>query len=97
MTIGIGISLPHASSLDLVYHHYRLAEPARILRNARLEATLTGEHRDVGQEVDFVLAVEEWERVEFELRAGSFEARRAFGEREGKWSYECLLAMRIAS
>jgi hypothetical protein len=34
-----------------------------------------------------VLALEEWERLEFEFIASAFRAARAFGKEEGTWSY----------
>jgi hypothetical protein len=95
LTLGVGISLFRSSSLDLVYHDYRLDEPADSLRDARLEATLTGQHRDLGREVDLVFALEEWERLEFELIASAFRAGRAFGRDHREWSYGGLVAMRI--
>jgi hypothetical protein len=73
-----------------------LAEPAFFLRDARLEATLTGEHRDLGHEFDVVLALEEWERIEFELIGSALRPGRAFGKNRGDWSYGGFFAMRIA-
>ena len=84
LTVGAGLSLLRSSSLDLVYHYYRLDEPALFLRDARLEATLTGEHRDLGHGVDLVLALEEWERLEFELIGSAFRPGRAFGKDRGR-------------
>ncbi len=96
LTLGSGLSLFQSSSLDLVYHYYRLAKPAPFLRDARLEATLTGEHRNLGQGIDLVLALEEWERLEFEFIASAFRAGQAFGDERGTWSYGGFLALRIA-
>jgi alginate production protein len=96
LTVGAGLSLFRSSSLDLVYHYYRLVQPADSLRDANLEAELTGRDRDLGHGVDLVLALEEWERVEFELVATAFRAGRAFGAEQGRWSYGGLFAMRIA-
>jgi alginate production protein len=96
LTLGAGLSLLRSSSLDLVYHYYRLMEPAPFLRDARLEATLTGEERDLGHGVDLVLAIEEWERFELELIATALRAGRAFGEDRGSWSYGGGLAIRYA-
>ena len=79
-TAGAGLSLLSSSSLDLVYHRYRLVEPAPFLRDARLEVALGGERRDLGHGVDLVLAIEEWERLEFELILSAFRA----GERSGR-------------
>ncbi|MGH9892353.1 MAG: alginate export family protein, partial [bacterium] len=96
LTLGGGLSLLRSSSLDLVYHHYRLVERATSLRDTRLEFTLTGEDRDLGNEIDVVLALEEWERLELEFSAAAFRAGRAFGEERGNWSYGGFFAVRIA-
>jgi alginate production protein len=58
LTIRAGLSLLRSSSLEIVYHHYRSVEPAPFLRDAWLEDTLTGEHHDLGTEIDIVLALE---------------------------------------
>jgi alginate production protein len=94
--VGTGLSLLRSSSLDLVYHAYRLVEPAAALRDARLEASLTGRQRALGEEIDLVLAVEEWERYEFDLIGSAFRAGPAFGEAQGRWSYAAFLALRMA-
>jgi hypothetical protein len=96
VTAGVGLSLLRSSSLDLVYHYFRLVEPATFLRHTNLEATLTGARRDVGHELDLVLAVEEWERLELELIVAAFRAGRAFGAERGKWSYGGFVAIRFA-
>ena len=96
LTLGAGLSLLRSSSLDLVYHRYRLAELAQSLRTAKLDAVLTGGHHDVGTELDLILALEEWKRVEVELSAGTFRAGRAFGDGEGRRSYRGFFSVRIA-
>lgn len=95
-TLGAGLSLFDSSSLDLVYHRYRLVERADSLLDSRLEATLTGESRALGDEIDLALAIEEWERLELFFVASGFRADRAFGEDDGKWSYGGVAAMRFA-
>ncbi len=95
-TLGAGRSLLRSSSLDLVYHHYRLVERADALRDARIEATLDGRHRDLGHGIDLLLAIEEWERLELELQLSAFRAGRAFGRAHGDWSYGGLLGVRLA-
>jgi alginate production protein len=96
LTLGAGVTLFRSSSLDLVYHAYRLLEPADEFRDSRLEATLDGRHRDAGQGVDVVLALEEWERIEFLFIAGTFRAGSAFGRDRGTWSYGGVASMKIA-
>ncbi len=95
-SLGAGVSLGKGSSLDLVYHGYALVERATELRAAGLEASLSGADRDVGQELDLILALEEWERLEFTLLGGAFRAGSAFGRQRGDWSYGGSLAVRIA-
>lgn len=48
---------------------------------------LDGRHRDLGQKVDLVLAVDEWERYEFHVPLSAFRAGPAFGRDEGAWSF----------
>jgi hypothetical protein len=86
LTLGAGISLFRSSSLDLVYHRYRLDEPSASLRDASLEVALDGRHRELGDAIDLVLAVEEWERYEFHVALAGFRAGRAFGADQGTWS-----------
>ena len=95
-TVGLGISLFESSSLDLVYHNYRLMEHAEGLRDARIEEELTGDSRDIGHGIDLILALEEWERMQFELVASTFRAGRAFGDDEGEWIFGGFAAFRMA-
>jgi alginate production protein len=95
-TLGGGLSLLRSSSLDLVYHHYRLGELATSLRDARLELTLDGRHRHLGDELDLVLAVEEWERVEFDVALAVFRAGSALGRERAVLSYGGFFAFRVA-
>lgn len=96
LTLGTGVTLLRSSSLDLVYHAYRLLEPADELRDSLLEATLDGRHRSLGQGLDLVLALEEWERLEFLFIAGALRAGPAFGRDRGRWSYGGFASMKIA-
>ncbi len=95
-TASIGCSLFTWSSVDLVFHDYRLVERAGSLRDSRLEAELTGEHRELGQGVDLVLAFEEWERVEIEISGSVFRAGQAFGDDRGEWIFGSFVAVRVA-
>jgi hypothetical protein len=96
VTVGVGISLWRSSSLDLLFHRYRLLESATTLRSAGIDLVLDGAHRDLGDGLDLVLAIEEWERLEFELIASAFHGGDALQADQPRWNYEALLAMRIA-
>lgn len=95
-TLGLGVSVLDSSSLDLVYHHYRLVEPADELRDAQLETSLDGRHRSLGHGFDLVLAIEESERVEIELSGSGFRTGSAFGRNESRWVYGAFAAIRVA-
>ena len=95
-TVGTGISVLKSSSLDIVYHHYAQASATPSLRGAKLEATPTGAHRDVGAELDLVFAIEEWQKLELELGAAAFRTGRAFGPDEGSWNYRAFVTMRFS-
>ena len=85
-----------SSSLDLVYHRYRLVEPADALVDARLDVPLDRRHRALGEEVDVVLALEEWERLELEGIVAVVRADDAFGRLRGGWSVGGFVAVRYA-
>ena len=96
LTIGVGCSLLQSSSLDLVYHRYRLQEPAASLRSARIDTTLNGRDRDLGEAFDLVLGIEEWERVEVEVAGSVFQAGPAFGVDDHAWVWGGLLTFSVA-
>jgi hypothetical protein len=96
LTIGVGCSLLESSSVDLVYHRYRLQEPAESLRSARIDTTLNGRDRDLGQAFDLVLGLEEWERVEVEVAGSVFQAGPAFGIDDRSWVWGGLLTLSVA-
>jgi alginate production protein len=95
VTVGGGISLFQSSSLDFVYHRYRLVDRADALVDATFDAPLDARHRELGDEVDLVLALEEWERLEFEGILSAFRAGPAYGPQRGGWTVGAFLAMRI--
>lgn len=86
-TLGAGIALFRSSSLDLVYHYDRLIWPAEQLRDSLLDVELDGRNRDLGQEIDLVLDLEEWTRLELHFAVSGFRAGRAFGADSGNWAY----------
>lgn len=96
LTVGLGCSLLKSSSLDLVFHDYRLLESAESLRDARIDSTLTGNDGGLGQGLDLVLAIEELREIQLEVSASAFRAGPAFGAGKGEWVFASFLALRIA-
>jgi hypothetical protein len=97
-TTGAGVSLLRSSSLDLVYHRYRLRNVRdAFLPDIALEAELEPTHRDLGQEIDLVLAIEEWERLELAFGLAAFRTGRAFDRTtRGETSWGAFGAIRVA-
>jgi alginate production protein len=96
LTLGAGCALWKSSSLDIVFHRYRLMERGEPLRDSALDFEPAGLHRDLGSGLDIVLGLEEWERLEFEFTLSAFRAGRAFGADDGRKSYRALVSMRYA-
>jgi hypothetical protein len=83
-TFSLGFPLLRNSSIELVYHLYRQVHPAPFLRDSDIDARPLGSSRDIGQEIDLVLGIEEWKHVEFELVGSLFRAGSAYGARAGR-------------
>jgi hypothetical protein len=84
VTASLGIGLLESSSIELVYHLYRQDEALASIRNSRLKASPDGQSRQLGQEIDLVIGLEEWDRLEVELIGSVFRAGDAFGPDEGE-------------
>lgn len=95
-TIGVGLSLPAAGSLDLVYHRYRQVRAATELRGARIDASPTGLHTSVGSGIDLVATLHPAPRVELSAGLSTFRAGSAFGAMSGRRYHYRTLAMRVA-
>ncbi|MEZ4218577.1 MAG: alginate export family protein [Myxococcota bacterium] len=95
-TLGAGISLLDNSSIDVAYHGYWQVHASDELRDARLEASLTGASRRLGHGIDLVLGIEEWDALELEVSASVFRAGRAFAVDAGDWAYGGFVELRFA-
>ena len=78
-TVGVGLRPRNKTSLDLVFHRYRLDEPASELVDAAMEdRTLNLIDLDIGSEWDLVVGYEQMVHWEFELDLGYFMPGDAF-------------------
>ncbi len=96
LTVGVGFSILRSSSIDLVAHDYRQVDVSDGLTDARLDLELTGDHEHVGSEVDLIVALEEWEAWEVELRGSAFRAGSAVLDRSSRWDYGGAVTVRFA-
>lgn len=77
-TLGLGLRFTRDVSLDLIYHDYRLAEPALKIRDTQIATPMDGVHRGFGEELDLVLGVRRWNGFDLKLSASHFEPGSAF-------------------
>jgi len=78
-TVGVGLRPKKKISLDLVYHSYKLDEPASELVDASMDdRTLNLIDLQIGKEWDLVFGHEELKHWEFEIDLGYFVPTAAF-------------------
>jgi alginate production protein len=94
-TLAFGFRFLPRSSLELVLHDYRQVHPSRSLPGERLDASPRGVDPSLGSELDLILGVREWERIELAARFARFRAGRAFGERSGEHATLLELSMTL--
>jgi hypothetical protein len=87
LTASVGMQLGRDRSVELAYHRYRQQEAADELRDARIDADLTGTSRDVGDEFDVIFGFEQWKHLEMELVGAAFRSGDAYGALAGEWAY----------
>ncbi len=91
-TLGAGFRFLEGSSVDLVYHTYSQLQAVDEVRDAGLDVDPTGDSKDLGSELDLIVGIEEWERLEMELVWSRFTAGKAYGPLKGDkaslWTFE---------
>ena len=95
VSLGLGFRFLRRSSLDFVYHHFRQIEPAPFLRDAGFNRDPNGLDRDIGQEWDVIVGIEEWERIELRLVGSIFRPGKAFRPESGELSFLTSLRIRL--
>jgi len=84
LTASFGVRPTRRSSIELVYHDYRQRTAHDRLRDAALDVEPSGIDRDIGREVDLVLATREIRGLRAKLVFGRFLPGKAFaGRRDG--------------
>ena len=83
-TLGVGIPIMSNSSINLLYHRYNQYKPADFLRNAAIDESPSGRNTDIGEEIDVIVNIEEWNQWEFEFIAAKFKAGSAFETNSGE-------------
>ena len=81
-TVGLGFRPTKRSSVDLVYHHFWQTKAVDELRDSAIDADPNGEHRDLGQELNLIFAMREFDDIDLELVLGMFLPGDAFDEND---------------
>ncbi len=91
-TVSVGVPILQSSSAEFVFHHYRQEDAATRLRSD-LDARPGGTRRTIGQELDLVLGLEEWEQLEIEIVGSIFRSGSAFERLSGEFAYGGFIRM----
>ena len=78
VTLGLGFDLFKESSVDFVYHYNFQHKKSRRLRDSALEQRPTGDSRDLGNELDLIVGLREFEAVDINPYGGVFLPGDAF-------------------
>jgi hypothetical protein len=94
MTFAVGRRFMSASSVDLVYRNFRQVYANPLLRAARIRAPLNGVDKDVGDEIDLVIGIEEWRNWELSIVGSVFFPGDAYGPTADERAYRADLRVR---
>jgi hypothetical protein len=72
LTGGAGIKPFNGASIDVIYHRYRQRHARRSLPSNALDATGTGTSRELGDEIDVVVALQRFRPLDLSVVAGIF-------------------------
>jgi len=86
-TAAIGFEIGESSTIDFIYHQYRQDYATDFLWESDLEVEPEGMSKDIGEEFDIALTIEEWDNIEIESSAALFKAGHAFGPLSGETAY----------
>lgn len=78
MTFGLGVRPTRNSSINVIYHDYRLSELTTRMRRTQLSAQPNGIGLGFGQEVDVVFALRRFAGIDLKVVAGYFKPGNAF-------------------
>jgi hypothetical protein len=91
LTASFGFPIWKDSSVEIAYHRYRQDRAADFLRDGEIDADPLGIDKDIGEELDIVVGLENWKHVELEFVAAVFRAGDAFGSLSGETATNVIL------
>lgn len=94
-TLGTGIRFLNNSSAELIWHRYRQIVADTTIAESRLSQDPSGLDRDIGREIDLVVALREWRQAEIVLTLSRLRPGAAFpaNRRDPATAIELALAL----
>jgi hypothetical protein len=86
-TAVLGCRFLESSLIAIAYHDYRQVKTSSFLRGAEIEVDLEGSSRDIGQEWDLIVILDDWDNMELRLFGAVFRAGSAYGSLSGENAY----------
>ena len=77
-TLGAGVRPDKKLSLEVIYHYYRQHQAADEIRDTNVDDDTTGLSRDLGSELDLVIAWRHSQRIDIKASLGVFLPGDAF-------------------
>ena len=91
-TAGFGFRPTKKSSFDIVYHHYLQNVAMDSLRDLDLRSVdPNGKDTNIGDEIDFIIGIRDFDHVRYRVRSGYFIPGTAFDEDERDPAFEVRL------
>lgn len=78
LTIGTGFEIFRKSSIDIVYHSFVQHRASKKIRDSNLDRKPSGRSRFLGQEIDVILGIREFDTVDLDIYGGVFFPGAAF-------------------
>lgn len=82
--VGFEWTVTKEARLTLLRYDYEQDKAAEEMRDVSIENDLTGDSRDLGQEIDLVLTIDVRDQLDIKLTAAEFEPGKAYGDLEGE-------------
>lgn len=80
LTLGAGFDILGKSSIDIVYHGFLQHRVSKKIRDSKLDRKPNGSSRNLGQEIDVIVGIREFDGVDLDFIGGLYFPGSAFAE-----------------
>lgn len=89
-TLSLGFRFLSESSIEILHHNYTQVDKTDF-HSLRIDPDTNGLSQDIGDEIDVVIGIEEWQNWEFEFVTAYFLPGDAFNEQDNAWQFSFKL------